>query len=194
MFSIRRKVSQTLRSVVGVDRLLETAITLPVGQISLTESRFLGSLVGALSGPGPVIEIGTLFGWSTRVIALFKDRDRELITVDSFAWNPLGLSPDDHFRCTSRILDDAVRDQNVRLVRQDKGRFYASFAGPPPALVFLDAIHTYEETRADIDWARKVNAGVICLHDYRSEFPGVMRAVDAAGGPRAVIESLAVLS
>jgi predicted O-methyltransferase YrrM len=177
----------------GVDRLVESAVTLPVGQISLTEGRFLGSLVSALPGPGPIVEIGTLFGWSTRIMTLFKEPGRELLTVDSFAWNPLGLSADDHFRATSRILADAVQGQNVRLIRQDKREFYATYAGLPPALVFLDAIHTYEETQADIAWARKVNAAVVCLHDYGPGFPGVVRAVDEAGGARTVVGSLAVL-
>ena len=65
----------------------------------------------------------------------------------------------------------------------DKGQFYRTYDGPPPALVLLDAVHTYEETKVDIQWARSVRASIICGHDYSERFRGVVRAVDAFGGP-----------
>jgi len=173
--------------------LTKAALTLPVGQISITESRALGSLVAGLSTPGPIIEIGTLFGWSTRVMTLFKDPARELITVDSYAWNPLSLPRDEHRQSTATALAEAATVHKVRVVDQDKAGFYASYQGPAPALVFLDAIHSYEETKKDIEWARRVGAGVVCVHDYSSVHPGVVRAVDEAGGPAALHGTLAVL-
>jgi len=173
--------------------VIEMAFAPATGQISLSEARFLGELVRGLTGEGPIVEIGTLFGWSTRVMVLHKSPDRELVTVDNFTWNPLGLSPDAHYRCTAKVLDDAINHHRVRIVRQDKSLFYESYSGLPPALVFLDAIHTKDETAADIAWAKKVNAGCICVHDYKSEFPGVVEAVDEAGGPVRLVESLAQL-
>ena len=193
MFGLRRAVARAFRRAAGVDGWVEQALVLPVGQVTLTEARFLGDLVRSLSEPGPIIEIGTLFGWSTKVMALYKDSGRELISVDGYCWNPLGLSSENHCDVTARILSEAVRDHNVRLVRADKAAFYASYAGPPAALVFLDADHSYEQTAADIAWARRADAGVVCLHDYRPEFPGVVRAVDEAGGPRNLVDSLVVL-
>jgi hypothetical protein len=56
--------------------------------------------------------------------------------------------------------------------------------------VFLDAIHTYEETAADIAWAKKVNASIICGHDYYDVFPGVIQAVDEVGGPKCLAGTL----
>jgi predicted O-methyltransferase YrrM len=193
MFGLRRAASRAFRRSVGVNGWVEQALVLPVGQVTLTEARFLGDLVRSLSGTGPIIEIGTLFGWSTRVMALCKDPGRELISVDGYCWNPLGLSSEGHYQVTARILAEAVRDHNVRLVRADKATFYESYAGPPAALVFLDADHSYEQTAVDIAWARSVGTGVVCLHDYRSDCPGVVRAVDEAGGPRNRVGSLVVL-
>jgi predicted O-methyltransferase YrrM len=192
-FGIRTWFRERSRAIRGLDRMAVAALTLPVGQIRLDESRFLGELVSSLRGPGPIVEVGTLFGWSTRVMTLFKERDRELITVDNYGWNPLGLPPERHRSSTSESLAEAVRSHNVRIVARDKASFYETYAGPPPALVFLDAVHSYEQTKADIDWARRVDAGVICLHDYSPEHPGVVQAVDEAGGPARLVQSLAVL-
>jgi hypothetical protein len=190
---VKTRVRRAVRAVARTDDWVSKALTLPVGQISLGEARALGGLVAGLKQPGPIVEIGTLFGWSTRVMVLFKEPERELLTVDSYVWNPLSLPSQRHERATGEALDEAVQRYNVRLINRDKAAFYASYAGPPPAFVFLDAIHSYEETRKDIDWARRVQAKTICLHDYSPKHPGVMRAVDEAGGPRQQFESLAVL-
>jgi hypothetical protein len=190
---VRTRVRRAVRAVAKIDDWVSAALTLPIGQISLGEARALGALVSSLEGPGPIVEIGTLFGWSTRVMVLFKAPERELVTVDSYVWNPLSLPQERHERATGEALDEAVQNYHVRRVNQDKAAFYASYTGPAPALVFLDAIHSYEETRKDIEWARSVQAKTICLHDYSPTHPGVMRAVDEAGGPRQLFESLAVL-
>jgi hypothetical protein len=186
-----------LRSNPGLhyrDFVAQEAIAHPVGEISLAEAKFLGNLVRDLKTDGPVIEVGTLFGWATRVMALQKSKDRELITIDDYSWNPLGLSPDTHFRITEQVLSEAIDKFNLRQIRIDKNDFYSSYAGDTPALVFFDAVHTYKEVRADIDWAKNVKAVVICGHDYNSkEYPGVVKAVDEFGGPRDVVETLWVL-
>jgi hypothetical protein len=176
------------------DFVAQQAIALPTGEISLTEARFLGDLVRNLETDGPVIEVGTLFGWSTRVMALYKGKDRELITIDNYSWNPLGLSSDVHFKISEQVLMEAIREFNVRQMRIDKNDFYLSYTGMSPALVFFDAVHTYPEVRADIDWALKVGAVVICGHDYdRHECPGVVDAVDESGGPKELVGTLWVL-
>ena len=78
----------------------------------------------------------------------------------------------------------------VQAVDQDKNEFFASYCGPAPSLVFLDAIHDYPETSKDIAWAKTVGAAVIAGHDYSDVFPGVVQAVDEAGGPRRLCRSL----
>jgi hypothetical protein len=60
-------------------------------------------------------------------------------------------------------------------------------------LVFLDAVHTYDETKEDIQWARRVGASVVCGHDYCERFPGVIHAVNEFGHPSQLRGSLWVL-
>ncbi len=91
-------------------------------------------------------------------------------------------------------LSDAIERFNVSQVRMDKGEFYSSYHGDAPSLVFLDACHSYESTRADILWARSVNANVICGHDSDGHrWPGVVKAVNECGGYSGLVDSLFVM-
>jgi hypothetical protein len=132
---------------------------------------------------GPIIEIGTLLGVSTTHMALWKSPSKKIITVDLFFWNPWGLSSEQHRDITAQMLHYLTETGQVELVVSCKNAFYESYRGERPALVFLDAIHDYPETARDIAWARRVGARIISGHDYSAEFPGVIEAVDEAGGP-----------
>jgi hypothetical protein len=134
--------------------------------------------------PGPIIEIGTLFGSTATHMALFKAPHQKIITVDTYSWNPWGLTNDTHYDLTSRILLYLVQTGHVEQIRMDKNLFYARYRGPAPSLVFLDAIHYYEETKKDIEWAKSVGAAIIAGHDYADEFPGVKQIVHEHGGPK----------
>jgi hypothetical protein len=75
------------------------------GNVQDSELPLLQELVEKANAlPGPIIEIGTLFGFTTQRIARWKDPAKKLITVDNYCWNPFGFSQDDHFRFTSKIL------------------------------------------------------------------------------------------
>ncbi len=175
--------------------LFHYAVNAP-GQISLAEQRFLAATVAGLEDPGPIIEIGTLFGRSTIAMAAAKSAERLLLTVDNYSWNPYDFDPKDHFGITKRVLEEACRDWNVVQVRADKDAFYASYLAEgqaPPAMVFLDADHSAEATFADIEWAKAAGARMIVGHDYAPTCPGVIEAVDRAGGVRDLSGSIWVL-
>lgn len=165
-----------------------------LGQLSIGEARFLSTLVAASDPTRPIIEIGTLFGFSSIVMALAKPVEQALITVDSYQWNPLGVSRDTQIAIVANRLAPLVSDHNVRIVVSDKDEFYRRYSGPPPALFFCDADHSYEATLADISWARSVGATIICGDDYNHPYQdGVKRAVDEIGGPRQIVEGLFVV-
>lgn len=165
-----------------------------MGQLSLAESRFLGDLARGSDASRPIIEIGTLFGFSTTVLTLAKHPSQELITVDNYSWNPLGISAAAHFATTSNRLKEATANYAVKIVNMSKDEFYKNYAGPPPALFFCDADHSYEATKADILWARSVGATIICGDDYDHPFQlGTKQAVDELGGPRQLVGGLFVM-
>jgi hypothetical protein len=165
-----------------------------LGQLSLTEARLLEELVKSSDPTRPIIEIGTLFGFSTMVMTLAKQPAQRLITVDNYSWNPLGITPQAHFETTSNRLAEATRDFSVTIQRQDKNEFYRTYSGPPPALFFCDADHSYEATKADLLWAKSVGATIICGDDYDHPVQrGTAQAVDELGGPRQLAGGLFVL-
>ncbi|MCC6493213.1 MAG: class I SAM-dependent methyltransferase [Pirellulales bacterium] len=143
--------------------------------------------------PGPIIEIGTLLGVTTTHMALAKAPEQKIITVDLYCWNPWGLPPAVHEALTSQVLAYLVATGHVERISMDKDEFFRTYQGPPPAMVFLDAIHDYPETKKDVEWARRVGAQIISGHDYCDEFPGVKQIVDECGGPRELSASVWVL-
>ncbi len=154
------------------------------GQISVVEARALGEIVRNSDPSRPIVEIGTLFGFSTLVMTMFKKPAQRLITVDNYSWNPLGLRPEAHYQLTHNRLREAITHHGVEQLRMGKDEFYSTYAGPPPAVFFCDADHSYEATKADIEWAKSVGATVICGDDYDHPIQrGTARAVDELGGP-----------
>jgi hypothetical protein len=143
--------------------------------------------------PGPIIEIGTLLGITTTNMALAKAPEQKIITVDLYCWNPWSLPPENHRALTATVLHYLIQTGHVEQVCMDKNEFLRTYQGPPPSMVFLDAIHTYEETKLDIEWARRVGAKIIAGHDYSDQFPGVKQVVDEFGGPRKSAASVWVL-
>jgi hypothetical protein len=167
------------------------ALDLRRGTLHEEECACLRALVGRTSSaPSPLIEIGTLFGFSTIQMAIAKAPGQKILTVDNYSWNPWGLSPEDHHLLTSRILAYLTERGHVEQLNSDKGEFFRTYRGPAPALVFLDAIHTYEQTKLDIEWCLAVKAGIVCGHDYSEEFPGVVQAVREFGGPGQLVRTL----
>ncbi|HEX4416202.1 MAG TPA: class I SAM-dependent methyltransferase [Lacipirellulaceae bacterium] len=134
--------------------------------------------------PGPIVEIGTLFGVTTTTMALAKAPEQKIVTVDLYCWNPWGFTPEVHQRLADQMLRYLIQTGQVERIKMDKDEFYRTYEGPAPSMVFLDAIHDYEATKADIEWAKKADAKIIAGHDYCDLFPGVIRAVDEFGGPR----------
>lgn len=164
------------------------------GHVSVDEARFLASLVNLTDPSDPIIEIGTLFGFSTLVLTMNKAKSQKLLTVDKYVWNPMGISPHAHEQATRAVLKDACANHNVEIIRQDKDIFYKNYSGQKPGLFFCDANHDYQPTLDDLTWARTVGAKVICGHDYDpDQFPGVVRAVRELGGPSKVVGSVFVL-
>lgn len=142
---------------------------------------------------GPIIEVGVLAGRTTQRLALLKADSQKIIAVDNFCWNGWGLTPEEQWGLVKHSLAYLVDAGHVQIHRIDKNKFYEDYSGPAPSMVFLDAMHDYEETKKDILWARRIGAKIICGHDYKEEFPGVIQVVDEMGGPRWLSGSVYVL-
>jgi hypothetical protein len=151
------------------------------GSVLPEELPFLKELVElSAQYSGPILEIGTLYGFTTQHIAEYKKPDQELITVDNFSWNPIGLAAEAHRDLCFRSLYYLRKSANTKIYDGAAASFYSSYDGETPAMVFIDADHTYESVREDIDWAVSRGIPIICGHDYSDEIPGVVQAVKEA--------------
>lgn len=77
----------------------------------------------------------------------------------------------------------------VGFLRKDSAEAARDISDESVDLVFIDADHSYEGVRRDIEaWTPKIKpGGIISGHDYESnEFPGVVRAVNEAFGERPI--------
>jgi predicted O-methyltransferase YrrM len=180
LWKMRRSVGTML---ISYATLLEQQARLGTvwGSIAEEEEPELINLTRQASAiPGPIIEIGSLFGFTAQLIATYKPAEKKLIAVECFAWNPFGLSPDDHRAMTRRVLRYNMTHSNTTLFGGFNRDFYQTYEGERPAMVFIDADHTYEGVKEDISWAVRKGVPIIAGHDYSDLWPGVQRAVDEA--------------
>jgi Methyltransferase domain len=151
------------------------------GSVSEEDEKEIVELVKkANSLSGPIVEIGALFGFTTQLIATHKPTNKQLIAVENFSWNPFSISPDDHRVITKRVLRYNLVHCNTSIFDGTNRHFYNTYAGDKPAMVFIDAEHSYEGVKEDIDWAIEHGVPIISGHDYNSMHKEVMNAVDRA--------------
>ncbi len=167
--------------------LLENPTVFALGGMTDEEEGAISALVrecvsasAGLADSGPIVEFGALFGLTTKLLAAEACGRRPVITVDNFCWNPFGLTPALHEAFTRKILRGELASGQVALRVCDSASFRREYAGPRPALVFLDADHSYEAVRDEIAWAKGLGVPLICGHDYGNPRFGVTRAVDEA--------------
>jgi len=164
------------------------------GSLASEEYEFLRRLVEKANAlPGPIVEIGTLFGRTTCKIAVWKEAAKKIFTIDNYAWNPWRLTPEMHYQLTSLVLQYLVDTGQVVQVRADKDEWLSRHCEQPPALVFCDADHSYEATAMDIKLSLQAGAKIVCGHDYSREHPGVVQAVNEYGGAESVAGTLWLL-
>ncbi|HTT42689.1 MAG TPA: class I SAM-dependent methyltransferase [Steroidobacteraceae bacterium] len=185
--SIKREVKRQQLQALAYDSTLD-------GSLAPAEYEFLRELVlRANAHSGPLLEIGTLFGRTTSKMALWKEPQKQIYTLDNYGWNPWRLTPQMHYQLTSLVLQYLVDAGHVVQVRADKDEWLSQYQGPPPALVFCDADHSYEATLRDIRHSLQAGARMICGHDYSLEHPGVIQAVNECGGAEACTGTLWLL-
>jgi hypothetical protein len=185
---VRRLLARYRGAAPSVFRRLITPLDVRRSTLNESEHGLLRELVeqSAQHG-GPIIEIGTLIGATTTRMALWKSAGQRIITVDSYRRNPWGLSPELHYALTAQVLFFVVQTGQVEQVQMDKSEFYRIYNGAAPALVLLDAVHTYEETRSIFSGraacARQSFVGTITASGFLALFE---RLMNSAGQPNCV--------
>lgn len=148
------------------------------GEINAGEREQLINWVsGVADVPGPVVEIGSLFGFSTMALceAVYRSGVRKKIyTVDNYKWNPLGVPPYRHRMITMHNLVLAKNLTDLFIVDSSAEDFYSKFT-EVPSFAFIDGDHRYESVKKDLIFFRDIGTRAISGHDY--DYPDISRAV-----------------
>lgn len=146
---------------------------------------------------GHLVEVGSFAGESTRVFLDVGLRVHAIDPWDNASRDRLHEGAPDfnpqhrwHFEMSDaeRQFDTLVSQFPDRLTKL-KGYdwdFLDNYSSSSLDAVYLDAVHTYEDTLASIRrWRAKVRSGgILCGHDYAPYYPGVIQAVrETVGEP-----------
>ncbi len=133
-----------------------------------------------------IVEAGSYQGRSTRVLC--DNTDGIVHAVDPWAGNygkninTSQIPFADDAVGTNIIYSEFVINLSEHILKRKcivhRKQFTDCFVDNPD-MVFIDAIHDYEDCHKDIMHARLLmnNGGLLCGHDYSEEWPGVMLAV-----------------
>jgi len=141
-----------------------------------TSVKELNALAQLASESKSVVEIGSWKGRSTK--ALLEACKGRVYAVDTW----LGTNSDDSVALASygNIYEEFIKNvgshPNLIILRGNSAEIAKSFNGNKVDMVFVDADHSYEGCRSDIEaWLPKCQK-LICGHDYN--YAGVKQAVD----------------
>jgi hypothetical protein len=128
-----------------------------------------------------IVEVGSWKGRSTKV---FLDNCKgEVYAVDNWKGNVgvVGYMAEDD-DIYSEFMNNVGHYSNLKILKGDSVDMAGKFNGNRADMVFLDADHTYEGCKSDIEaWLPKTNK-VIAGHDYSPGWPGVIQAVQEKFG------------
>lgn len=138
---------------------------------------------------GRCVEVGCLWGgltWYGAQIA--QDNFGSWVSCDSWSGDSPDLPSNWDWTDIKKGFDQNMRDSNLDdfvEVRHMKSEEAAALEEDNSlSLVFIDADHTYEGCKKDIElwWPKLRKGGVMLGHDYGPHFKGVVRAVDERFG------------
>lgn len=133
------------------------------------------------------VEVGVYTGASCAFLAqqlIFREKAFELYAVD--LWDKVNLETDYDRKIGTPIWNEFVDrlrreglEERVKVLRMESAKAATEFEDGSVDFVFIDANHSYEHVKADIEaWRPKVRTGgLLSGHDY-GEPCGVKQAVD----------------
>jgi len=146
-----------------------------------------------------LVELGSFGGESTSILARFagqvyavdpwEDTYQEAILhgcADQNIVNYLKKVPVPSMAEIETLFDERTRNlYNVTKIKDKAENVLGNFADRSIDVLYIDAIHTYEAVKKQIqDWRIKIkHGGLLAGHDFdRRTWPGVVRAVEEAIG------------
>jgi len=148
-----------------------------------SHTRTYTRLIDSMPSNGTFVEVGAWLGRSTSFLCANASYHQHIVVVDTW------LGSASELLTTHRLASQI--DLFVAFTNNLKGYTYTPYRIPSKEaaklfqdgsldVVFIDAEHTFETTKEDIQsWLPKVKSGgYIAGHDYSPNWKGVMQAVD----------------
>jgi predicted O-methyltransferase YrrM len=120
------------------------------------------------------IEVGTWLGRSSTVLS----KSGRLVCVDKFNGKLDGHKL--HKETLSIVKRNLKEFKNIQFLKGDSGKLANNFPNDCADLILIDAGHSYEEAKSDIEkYFEKVKiGGKMLVHDYGTNWTGVNKACD----------------
>ncbi len=146
------------------------------GWMSPVEQEALRGFAGKAES---IVEVGCWKGRSTKTLLDYCEGT--VYAVDHFSGTDSDLSSD-LASVDLNIYDEFMKNvghrKNLKVLKGNSVDIAKEFNGTKVDMVFIDAGHTYEECKEDIEaWLPKCKK-IICGHDYVEGHAGVMKAVN----------------
>ena len=133
---------------------------------------------------GKIVELGAWKGKSSAFLvveAYNKSPKIEVHIVDTWGGNPFDGSQDQSTDAYSKFTSNmSLLARPYQAHRMTTNEAAGLFKDESLDAVFIDADHSYEAVKMDIEnWMPKVRkGGILAGHDYNSAWPGVIKAVN----------------
>jgi len=150
----------------------------PGAEMTDLQIEFLTGLIASEDLPGQHLEVGTASGvtLAAMIQALPTPRHPAFVVVDNMQY-----FPDQVNVVRANLERHGIDPDTVEFRIGDSGNLFeeAARAGDSFDFIVIDASHKIRKVTGDLRWTRLLRpGGVVCLHDYHPDFPGVVRSVD----------------
>ncbi len=137
------------------------------------ERNKLAELAKAVPDQGLIVEIGTLYGGVTAVLAKAQPF-AAVVTVDDFSWHPEDM-PSNSLASVQESFNNLHLD-NITVIEGDSRNVGKSWARKID-LLWIDGGHSYQFIYSDLSLFGS-RANVIALHDYKNPvWPTIEKAI-----------------
>ncbi len=152
--------------------------TPPGAEMTDPQVECITRLIASEDFPGLHLEVGTASGMTLAqmICALPTPHDPAFVVVDNMRY-----FPDQMGVVRANLERHAVDPDQVEFRVGDSGDVFkaAARAGDSFDFMVIDASHRIRKVTDDLRWTRLLRpGGLVCLHDYHPDFPGVVMSVD----------------
>jgi hypothetical protein len=126
-------------------------------------------------------ELGVFEGDFSKILIDSKKFDLFYI-VDIFSGTAMNFGKVYHdASLLQKVIEEKFKEyNNIKIIKNDSLTFLKSVQNNYFDFIYIDTIHSYEQTIQELNEAYRVtrSGGLVCGHDYNiKEFPGVCKAV-----------------